>query len=230
MTETFKRYEKKYLLSPEKFNILIEGMAPYLTADAYSTYTVCNLYYDTPDYRLIRMSLEKPVYKEKLRLRSYGIPGAKDSVFLELKKKYKGIVYKRRIALTLEAFRRGEFPEEPIPQEIAWFMQMYHNPMPVVYLAYDREAFSGSQDIGLRVTFDRNIRWRDQLLDLSKGCWGTPLLGNEVLMEVKIPSAMPLWMCRLLSQYEIYPVSFSKYGTCYRNCLSQQRKEIVTCA
>lgn len=176
------------------------------------------------------MSLEKPVYKEKLRLRSYGIPKAKDPVFLELKKKYKGIVYKRRIALSLEAFQMGVFPEGQIPQEIAWFMQMYHNPEPVVYLAYDREAFSGSQDTGLRVTFDRNIRWRDHLLDLSKGCWGMPLLGNEVLMEIKIPGAMPLWMCTIFSQLKIYPVSFSKYGTYYRDCLSRQRKEIIPCA
>lgn len=230
MTETFERYENKYLLSPQKFDILVEQMAPYLIADAYTTYTVCNLYYDTPDYQLIRMSLEKPVYKEKLRLRSYGIPKKKDPVFLELKKKYKGIVYKRRISLSWDDYQIGSFPEGQISQEIAWFMQMYHNLMPVVYLAYDREAFSGSQDIGLRVTFDRNIRWRDHLLDLSKGCWGTPLLENEVLMEIKIPSAMPFWLCRILSQLKIYPISFSKYGTCYRNCLSQQRKEIITCA
>lgn len=230
MTETFERYEKKYLLSPKSFTALQERLAPRLNPDAYGAYTVCNLYYDTPDYRLIRASIEGPAYKEKLRLRSYGVPNGQDPVFLELKKKCGGVVYKRRAALTLDALRRGDMEESQVLQEIGWFMRLYQEPAPRVYIAYDREAFLVSGEPGLRVTFDRNIRWRQSLLDLSRGCWGSALLPKgEVLMEIKIPGAMPVWLSHTLSELGIYPTSFSKYGVCYKTCLAGGR-EATVCA
>lgn len=228
--ETFERYEKKYLLSSDTCDTLRARLTPYLTADEYGRYTVCNLYYDTPDYRLIRASIEGPAYKEKLRLRSYGVPEAGDPVFLELKKKCAGVVYKRRASMTLETLRKGEMEADQVLKEIGWFMRIYENPIPRVFIAYDREAFCGVEDPELRVTFDRNIRWRQSTLDLAKGAWGYPLLQqDEVLMEVKAPGAMPVWFCRLLSELEIYPTSFSKYGMCYKTCLTR-RKEAGVCA
>lgn len=230
MTETFERYEKKYLLSPAACDALCARLTPYITPDAYGAYTVCNLYFDTPDYRLIRASIEGPAYKEKLRLRSYGVPDTDAPVFLELKKKYAGVVYKRRITAPLGAVKAGELSDSQILREIGWFMRMYQNPTPRVYIAYDRQAFCGVEEPGLRLTFDRNIRWRQSALELSKGTWGNPLLARgEVLLEIKIPGAMPVWLCRMLSDLEIYPTSFSKYGMCYKNCLIRQKEE-TACA
>lgn len=230
MTETFERYEKKYLLTPDTYAMLRARLTPYVTADAYGAYTVCNLYFDTPDYRLIRASIEGPAYKEKLRLRSYGVPESDAPVFLELKKKCAGVVYKRRAVMTLDALEKGTMEDSQVLREIGWFMRIYHNPAPKVYIAYDREAFCGLEEPRLRLTFDRAIRWRQSALDLAKGAWGYPLLeSGETLLEIKIPGAMPVWLCRLLSELEIYPVSFSKYGMCYKKCLAG-RKEETACA
>ncbi len=218
----FKRYEKKYLLTTEQYEAMRAGMAAHVVPDEYGSYSIGNVYYDTPDYRLIRASLEKPVYKEKLRVRSYGVPGNHDKVFVELKKKYDGVVYKRRIVMEareavryLDGARGGDGSQ--ISREIDWFMGFYA-PEPKVYIAYDREAYAGAEDKELRVTFDTGLRARGTDVDLRSGDHGAPLLAEGlVLMEVKIPGTAPLWMARLLSELEIFPTSFSKYGAYYKN-------------
>ena len=223
---TFKRYEKKYMLTEETLKKLMPYIEEHMVPDKYERYDLSSIYFDTDDYRLIRNSIEKPVYKEKMRLRSYGIPTMNDTVFLELKKKYKGIVYKRRAAMSLsEAFEyleTGKHPKnanEQIMNELDWFIKFY-SPSPKAFIAYDRTAFSGKEDPNFRLTLDRNIRWRSTQLDLSKGDWGTLLIPKEnVLMEVKIPGAMPMWLSKILSELEIFPSSFSKYGTCYKENL-----------
>ncbi|NCC69631.1 MAG: polyphosphate polymerase domain-containing protein [Clostridia bacterium] len=234
----FRRYEKKYLLDNRQLEGLKNSLSQFMTQDAYGNYTICNLYFDTGDYALIRASIEKPAYKEKLRLRSYGVPKADDPVFAEIKKKYNGVVYKRRVAMTdMEAsdyFLHGRQPENDgqIMHEIDWFVKRYH-PVPKAFIAYDRTALSGIQDSELRVTFDKNIRWRGTTLDLSQGDWGMPLLQPGVtLMEIKIPGASPLWLSRLLAQLQIYPASFSKYGVCYKQWLVHEflRKGVFACA
>lgn len=224
----FERFEKKYLLDYPQYTALKAELETKMTADAYGLYPIRNLYFDTEDFRLIRTSLEKPVYKEKLRLRSYGAPAPGENVFMELKKKFRGIVYKRRISLPYEEatayLLHGERPgkESQILQEIDWFMDFYH-PEPKVYLAYDRLAYFGKDDPELRVTFDQNIRWRGAPLDLVKNGPDRGLLPEDILlMEIKLPGAMPFWMSRLLSRLEIFPTSFSKYGLCYRKCLFEQ--------
>lgn len=222
----FARYEKKYLIYLEQQERLMEALRDNFRPDVYGLHTVCNIYFDTEDYRLIRTSLQKPVYKEKLRLRSYGTPGINDTVYLELKKKYKGIVYKRRVSLPLLEARRyldtGDLPEKPeqILREIDWFIHHYST-VPKAYIAYDREAWEEVDNPELRVTFDRDIRGRESMLDLMRGSWGTPLLPPDtVLMEWKLPGVMPLWLSRLLSRNDILPVSYSKYGTFYQNHLA----------
>lgn len=236
--EIFKRYEKKYLLTRTQANELQQMWKERMCADEYGRYPICNIYYDTEDFQLIRTSIEKPVYKEKLRLRSYGVPRQEDAVFLELKKKYKGIVYKRRASLKLEEAVRylneGEEPRQfgQILREIDWFCHLYH-PVPKVFLSYDRVAYFGLEDPNLRITLDDNIRWRDTILDLSKGNWGSPVLAQDkILMEIKIPGSMPLWLSSALSELCIFPVSFSKYGTCYKQNLAQEigRKGVEFCA
>lgn len=224
--DVFKRYEKKYLMNQTQYAALEAGLTPYMKHDHYGRHTICNLYLDTEDYRLIRMSLDKPVYKEKIRVRSYGVPQQNDSVFLELKKKYKGVVYKRRISLSLDEvmgfLARGQLPQEDsqIFEEIRWFVDFYR-PVPKVFIGYDRVALFGREDSELRITFDQNLRWRDSSLNLSCGDEGAPIIEKDmILMEVKAPGTMPLWLCRMMTELEIYPVSFSKYGACYEEFLA----------
>ena len=211
---SFERYEKKYFLTPNQYRLFKESLAPYVKADEYPTYTLCNIYYDTDDYRLIRASLEKPIYKEKLRVRSYGVPGADSNVFVELKKKCDGVVYKRRITTTpfnaqclLNGFRT-QAQNNQISNEIAYFQQFYHA-TPKVFIAYDREAYKGIENSELRITFDTNLRYRLDNLSLQAGDYGEPIIGGGLyLMEIKIPGICPLWLSRLLSEYKIYPTSF----------------------
>ena len=221
----FRRIEKKYLLTREQYERVRWGMQPYLRADRYSHYTIGNLYYDTENFQLIRTSLEKPAYKEKLRMRVYGIPGDQDPVFVEIKKKCAGVVYKRRAVLEADEAARylhqGERPREEtqICREIDFFLERY-TPAPRVYIAYDREAWAGIENPDLRLTFDTGLRWRTTDLDLRLGDYGAPILPpNVILMEVKIPGAAPLWMARLFSENRIFSTSFSKYGTWYKQTI-----------
>ena len=233
----FERYEKKYRLTAEQQRAILQGMAPYMKKDAYGAYTICNIYYDTPDWRLIRTSLEKPVYKEKLRVRSYGVPGEDGRVFVELKKKYDGVVYKRRVTMRADEavpFLAGQLPDGSfgqIGQDIRWFQRHYRT-QPGVFIAYDRLAFAGIDEPELRITFDTNLRWRDTELDLRLGDHGAPITDPDmILMEIKFPGVCPLWLSRLLSREKVFPTSFSKYGACYRNhILPNIQKEGRTCA
>ncbi len=217
----FQRRETKYLLTQEQYEAVRAGMRAYMTPDVYGHYRIGNVYYDTADYRLIRASLEKPVYKEKLRMRSYGVPGSSDSVFVELKKKFDGVVYKRRVtmqvqdaALWLYGARRGDGSQ--ISREIDWFLRFYQ-PKPAVFIAYDREAYAAADGGELRITFDTALRARDADVDLRLGSHGVPLLPKGIwLMEIKIPGAAPLWLSRLLSENGIFPTSYSKYGAYYK--------------
>ena len=217
----FRRYEKKYLLTQDQYRAVLFGMAPYMKADAYPHYSISNIYYDTDGYDLIRASLEKPVYKEKLRMRSYGVPDRYDTVFIEIKKKCGGVVYKRRITMPMQdaaRYMRGiqNGTGSQISREIDYFMQMYR-PQPKVFIAYDREAYAAADGGELRITFDTALRTRSNELDLRSGDHGRLLLDSDLyLMEIKIPGAVPLWLARLLSANGIFPTSFSKYGACYK--------------
>ncbi len=228
MIHCFERAEKKYLLTKEKQEELLHRISPYIEEDSYGRYTIGNIYYDTDSYELIRTSLQKPPYKEKLRMRSYGIPKKDDTVFLELKKKYDHTVYKRRISCTLlEAerfFTKGRISggHDQITHEILYFMNFYQ-PKPKVYLAYDRTAYQGRYDKGLRITFDQQIRSRTYDLQLDKGDYGKPYFHHqEVLMEIKTAYALSLWLTAILSQMQIYPASFSKYGSIYTRDIAKK--------
>lgn len=242
MQFSFKRYEKKYMLTPDQLQKMLAGMEGYVRSDEFGHYTICNIYYDTDNFQLIRTSLEKPVYKEKLRMRSYGVPGDQDKVFVELKKKYSGVVYKRRVVMgageAAAYINQGNVPEQEsqICREIDWFMHSYQ-PVPKVFIAYDRTAFAGLENPDLRITFDTNLRWRDTDLDLRLGDHGTPILPpDRILMEIKIPGTAPVWLARLLSEIGAFSASFSKYGTCYKQNIlghvpaEEVVKEVRCCA
>ena len=226
--EIFERYEKKYLLTEVQYLGLKRVFEDRMTADAYGVHTISNIYFDTKDFELIRTSLDGPVYKEKLRLRAYGAVNEKSTVFLEMKKKYSGVVYKRRVPMELVSavlyLNNGILPESEnqIFREIQYMKQRDHL-KPAAYVAYDRVACYCKTDEELRVTFDWDIRCRNEALDLRARAYGTSLLdAGCVLMEVKIPGAMPVWMSRAFSELSIYPVSFSKYGRYYREYLLRE--------
>lgn len=229
---TFKRYEIKYLLEDLKYKQLAQRLQGKLKADCFGKTTICNIYFDTPDHRLIKTSLEKPAYKEKLRLRSYGIPEVGETVFVELKKKYKGVVYKRREKMELtqaEGYLYDNLPvlkQTQIIKEIDWFIRTYENLRPSMYISYNRIAMYGVEDQDLRVTFDSNILWREDELWLGCGVGGNQILKEgERLMEIKLPGAMPLWLSHILDELNIYPVSFSKYGKGYLHSTQQAEND-----
>jgi len=243
--EVFNRYEKKFIMDQQTYEIIRQELSAHMTLDAYSKrngfYTISNIYYDTPEDVMILKSLEKPLYKEKLRLRAYGVPRTEDQVFLEIKKKYKGLVNKRRSTLVLdEAYDfimsrqlpdKKEHQNRQVLKEIAFLMQRY-DIQPSIYVAYDRIAMFGEE---LRITFDRNIRTRTTDLKLESGDYGRLLIPEDQwLMEVKAEKTLPLWFVRLLSEQKLYPTSFSKVGKAYltrdqEKRLSINKGEIVTC-
>lgn len=225
----FKRYELKYMLTPQQKERVLAAMAPYMALDKYGRTTIRNLYYDTDTYLLIRRSIEKPAYKEKLRIRSYHRADADDTVYVELKKKYKHVVYKRRIALPngeATAWLAGESHPQPttqIAEEIDYFCAFYGTLCPTVFLSYEREAYYAKDGTDFRVTFDDTILCRQEDLSLTSEVYGTPILPDDrVLMEIKCSGGIPLWMTAVLSREKIYKTSFSKYGTAYRTLIFPQ--------
>jgi SPX domain protein involved in polyphosphate accumulation len=229
----FKRYEIKYMISAKQLAIIKEAFKEHMIADVHGKSTICSLYYDTPDFRLIRRSLEKPVYKEKLRVRSYGVSNPDSLVFVELKKKYKSVVYKRRISLpekdATEYLSTGVAKSQSqITNEIDYALKFYHPLVPSMLLSYDREAYYGKDNHEFRITFDSNVLWRDYDLSLCKGIYGNEILQpDQIIMEVKTADAIPLWLVKLLSEHHIYKTSFSKYGTAYQTLWAQQHKHVL---
>lgn len=218
----FKRYELKYLLTRVQKQLLLEKMAPHMQMDQYGKTTIRNIYFDTDNYRLIRRSLEKPAYKEKLRIRSYSKAGDRDPVFVELKKKYHSVVYKRRVVMPLQQAMGWlcggtDHPEKSqIAEEIDYFCSFYQNLRPTVFLSYERQAYYCPKRGDFRVTFDENILSRQTDISLSSEPGGTPLLPEGmVLMELKTHGGIPLWMTEFLAEQKLYKMSFSKYGTAY---------------
>lgn len=232
--KTFKRYESKFLLNEMQYKSILPNLLEHMRLDKYcrdgQEYTISNIYYDTKSSSIIRHSLSKPYYKEKLRLRSYSLQNSSGSeVFLELKKKIGGIVNKRRAVLTLgEAYNFLEHGIRPqnidylnkqVLNEIECFLK--HNAVqPAVYISYDRKALFGKDDRDFRVTFDHNIITRRQDVSLEKGRFGEDQLQpGQYLMEVKVAAAVPMWLANLLSEYRIYKTSYSKYGKEYKMSL-----------
>ncbi len=222
--QIFKRHEIKYLLSMQEKEFILEIMKPYMRLDKYGHSTIRNVYFDTDIFRLIRRSLEKPAYKEKLRVRSYKAAKEDDDVFVELKKKYKSVVYKRRLVIAeaqaWECFQK-DIPlpvNSQIANEIDYFRNYYKPLYPKVFISYEREAYETIDGSDFRVTFDENILYREDDFSFSSGIYGTPILNSgETLMEIKAPNAIPLWLGRTLAEMRIFKTSFSKYGLAYQD-------------
>jgi len=226
----FERYEIKYLITKKQYACIINHISKCLNEDKHGPSTIQSLYFDTKDNLLIRQSIDKPLYKEKLRLRSYGIANNDSNVFLEIKKKYKHKVYKRRIELKekeayifLNQYKADN--KSQIANEIAYMKYLYRDLEPKILMIYDRRAFYKDD---LRITFDCNVRYRVKDLCLNKGLYGKKILDDDyILMEIKASSAMPLWLARLLSENNIFKTSFSKYKEAYKQELMEGDEEYV---
>lgn len=237
--EVFNRYEKKFLIDEKTFNTLSMRLSDYVELDEYNKkngfYSILNIYYDTEDDYYIRTSIQKPTYKEKLRLRSYGVPDLDSQVYIEIKKKVHKLVNKRRTPMILsDAYHFLQTKEVPksniklnkqVINEILYFLN--NRPvMPKLFLAYDRTAYFSNESRDLRITFDTNIRTRRHDLRLENGDFGDILLRDGLfLLEVKAKDSIPLWLVRLLSENKVYATSFSKYGTEYKKYLTERLKE-----
>ena len=229
LKRAFERKETKYQLDELCFAKFKQELTSFMALDEFGLHTILSLYFDTPDFRMIKASMEKPKYKEKFRVRSYGVPEEFDTVFLESKKKINGIVYKRRIPVSFAEYAAwqagGAFPEAKetpqINRELRWLVAQYPDLAPRVLIAYDRMSYFCEEEPDFRVTFDQRIRYRRQELDLSRGSYGELVApGVPVLMEVKAMGAYPLWFSHLLTKYQLHKSSFSKYALTYRRHLA----------
>ena len=226
--EVFERKEIKYLLDEVQYKELAAFLGSMARIDEYGLSRINNIYYDTPDHRLIRTSMEKPLYKEKLRLRTYGTAKDDTNAFIEIKKKYAGVVYKRRISgkyKDLYGYLSGEARDigtTQIAKEIEAFQKLYGELIPAMSICYDRIAMAGTEDKDFRVTFDSNIEWDDGCSDLRGIKKGNPLLRKgQVLMEIKVSNAFPRKLSDKLSELEVFPTSFSKYGAGYADMMKR---------
>ena len=241
--EVFKRSEIKYLINEKQYEELFSFLQTMARVDAYGLSRINNIYFDTPDYRLIRNSLEKPVYKEKIRLRTYGETNNNTNSFIEIKKKYDGVVYKRRISgRYLDTYKymtgRGAVVDDSqISKEIADFVRLYDGLRPAMTIWYDRIAMAGIDDPTFRVTFDKDIRWDDKCLDLR---WAgsrknyipenrgrAVMKDGQYMMEIKVTNALPMELSKKMSELGIFPVSFSKYGRAYTQMIKENNEVVI---
>ncbi|MBR4537313.1 MAG: polyphosphate polymerase domain-containing protein [Clostridia bacterium] len=225
-----KRYELKYLLDGAQTDFLVKSLEGHMKLDQYGRNSIASLYYDTPNYQLIRASVEKPPFKEKIRLRSYGLATRESPVYLELKRKAYGIVYKRRVQSTIplvDKFFAGSgdiCAPGQINREITYFRDYYKTLVPACLIIYDREAFFEPGG-DLRLTIDHCPRYRTDHLDLTSSMDGLPLRPpGHTILEIKVQEAMPLWLTHILDEGQIYKNSFSKYGEAFRQQLLNAQK------
>jgi len=226
--EIFKRIEQKYLLSEQDYKRLMERIKNHIEKDKFFQSTICNIYFDNDNYDLIIKSLEKERYKEKVRLRSYNVPKLDDNVFFEIKSKLNGVVYKRRVTLTLKDFynyldgKELTTSNKQIMREIDYLYKKY-DLKPKYFIAYDRKSYFDKDNNTFRITFDENVRSRQLDLKLEKGDAGK-LYFNEkkYIMELKTVGGLPLYFTKILSDLKIYPTSFSKYGNIYKDKIKEE--------
>ncbi len=218
VTNVFKRYEIKYLLNSRQYKAIKTEVLKRLSSDEYGETTIQSLYYDTVDNRLIRESLEKPIFKEKLRLRCYNLNDNNKDIYVEMKRKYDGVVYKRRIACKeneADDLLKNHSLKTQIGRELNYFTTYYGDLVPKMLILYDRVAYY-DKNSQLRITFDRNIKYRKNNLNFHTSFDGENLLPQDsILMEIKTDTALPLWICEILDKEKINKTSFSKYGAAY---------------
>ena len=231
MNNFFRRVEKKYIITEKQYSLFKKVIAENMVEDEYGKSKICNIYFDTSKYELIRHSITKPIYKDKVRLRSYNIPNLESTVFLEVKKKYEGVVSKRRIQMTLKEFyeylnneNKNVNDGNQIKNELNYYFD-YFKLIPTMFVSYDRTAYYGKDDRDFRVTFDNNIIARNYDLKLEKGNYGDNIFEEgKYIMEVKTLGAIPMWFVKILNEINASPCGFSKYGEGYTQLVLKANK------
>lgn len=216
MTEFFRRVEKKYIISKEQYWKIKDLISAQMIEDEHGKSTICNIYFDTENYDLIRHSIGKPIFKEKIRLRSYNIPTLDMKVYLEVKRKFDGVVSKRRIEMLLKEYYTGKYKENrQVGKELVYYFNFYQL-RPTLFLSYSRRAYYDKDNKDFRITFDSNIMAREYDLKIEKGNYGTKILAeNKYIMEIKTLGAIPIWFIKILNEFAVSPYGFSKYGEAY---------------
>ncbi len=233
MAEFFRRVEKKYIITNEQYEYIKNRFKDMMIQDVHGKSKICNIYFDTDNYELISHSIQKPIYKDKIRLRSYNTPKKEDLVYLEVKRKYEGVVSKRRLQIKLKDvykyFEKGylQTGDMQIKSELDYYFKHFKL-KPTMFLSYDREAFYSKEDENFRITFDSNIIARNYDLNLEEGNYGVSLLEKEkYIMEIKTLGAIPLYFVEILSDCNIYPCGFSKYGEAYTQLVLKKNNSII---
>lgn len=232
-----QRYEMKFILTKDQLVAFQDALKGHMEVDQYGKTSIASIYYDTPDYLLIRKSLEKPVYKEKIRLRSYGLANSNKTVYLELKRKALGVVYKRRIALKEEIaegflnHQEVNLKDDQVTREIAYFRDYLKVLEPKIMIIYDRTSYA-EMNGNIRLTIDENPRYRNDDLNLHTSMNGKLLLPpGSAILEIKVQQELPLWLVSILSKHKIYKTSFSKVGEAYklmyRNGVETQERRLA---
>lgn len=231
MADFFRRVEKKYIITRDQYLKLKEEIKDKMKEDEHGKSTICNIYFDTEQYELIRHSITKPVYKDKIRLRSYNIPTLESTIYLEIKRKCDGVVSKRRIEMTLNNFyeqlKNDKAENSQVKKELDYYFSHY-NLKPTMSLSYYRRAYYDKENQDFRITFDSNIIARNYDLEIEKGNFGTNILQEDkYIMEIKTLGAIPIWFVKLLDELKICPCGFSKYGEAYTQLVLKTDKIIV---
>ncbi len=226
---TFQRREKKIIMDSSLLPDILQTVSEFMNPDSYNLngipYDICNIYFDNGNRDVTRHSVSKPFFKEKLRLRCYGIPTEDSKVFFELKKKTAKIGTKRRAVLSLNDYYRflsegyvdpsSQYINKRVLAEIANFIDTY-SAEPSVYLSYKRIAFFGKEDPNLRLTFDTEIRTRNYDLRPELGIYGELLLPKDkTIAEIKFSGAAPMWFAALMSKHGLEFSPYSKIGKEY---------------
>ncbi len=222
----FKRVELKYLMDTEQTKAVYDTLKEHMVLDKYGHSSIRNIYLDTDNFLLARRSIEKPLYKEKLRFRSYGKAEKDGEVFIELKKKYDSIVYKRRLTMPLDKAMEWfttdtqDYPHSQIGEEIDYLRYRYPGLRPAMLLTYEREAYYAKDGGDLRITIDSNILARLDDIDLTSEVGGHKVLPEGyILMEIKTMYGYPPWLVKVLDENHLYKSSFTKYGNAYKQMI-----------
>ena len=227
----FERVESKYVLNRTQYDQLMDRIINRLQEDLFPHSNISSIYFDTDDYRLARAALDKPAYREKLRLRSYGMKDDSSEVFMELKKKYLGVIYKRRRAMSyhdsMNYILFGKKPDNTqIINEIDYMMKKYPDLKPRVLISYQRDSYVFVDDNNIRITFDYNVRYSLDNVTLKNNRAEKQLTGEDtVIMEIKSLNAMPLWLTEILDEMKIFPGNYSKYGQIYTDIIMKGAKK-----
>jgi len=214
------RQEVKYLISRASHDALLRDLANHLVPNKFFAQTIHNVYFDNDTNDLILRSIEKKEFKDKLRLRAYHMDGELGNPLIELKKKYKGTSYKRRIKLTIEQARdlinggalnhTGQIADE------MRFLIARTGCTPKMYIGYDRASYDVVGHDDLRITFDSNVRCRTTNLDFAPNPADKNIIdADHYILEIKAADTFPLWLTDALTRNGIFPQSFSKYARAF---------------